>query len=243
MTAGNASGIREGAASVVLATGEAAERHGLAPLARLVASGAQSASGPCPLVMRAASASRAPSLPRQRGMHHPPQLVARGHGGDRQQLGHRRHRDADGRCREEPGAGRAAPGVLALGAGSAAVVQPHDAAQRLRHAARRIVSEAFPRGAQRRLRTHRRHQQAHGVRRHHAHAAARAAVRQHVGEAAVVLQRRDQPGAAGIGERLPRRQPFAAALARFSHDCPDRQRGDHAGSCPLTWCSSVASVS
>jgi len=37
VTAGNASGINDGAASVVLATGEAVERHGLAPLARLVA--------------------------------------------------------------------------------------------------------------------------------------------------------------------------------------------------------------
>ena len=37
VTAGNASGINDGAASVVLATGEAVARHGLRPLARLVA--------------------------------------------------------------------------------------------------------------------------------------------------------------------------------------------------------------
>jgi len=37
VTAGNASGINDGAASVVLATGEAVQRHGLKPLARLVA--------------------------------------------------------------------------------------------------------------------------------------------------------------------------------------------------------------
>jgi acetyl-CoA C-acetyltransferase len=37
VTAGNASGINDGAASLVLATGEAVERHGLRPLARLVA--------------------------------------------------------------------------------------------------------------------------------------------------------------------------------------------------------------
>ena len=37
VTAGNASGINDGAASVVLATGAAVERHGLRPLARLVA--------------------------------------------------------------------------------------------------------------------------------------------------------------------------------------------------------------
>lgn len=37
VTAGNASGINDGAASVVLATGEAVRRHGLKPLARLVA--------------------------------------------------------------------------------------------------------------------------------------------------------------------------------------------------------------
>lgn len=37
VTAGNASGINDGAASVVLATGGAVERHGLQPLARLVA--------------------------------------------------------------------------------------------------------------------------------------------------------------------------------------------------------------
>ncbi|TWT21123.1 acetyl-CoA C-acyltransferase [Luteimonas marina] len=37
VTAGNASGINDGAASVVLATGEAVARHGLKPLARLVA--------------------------------------------------------------------------------------------------------------------------------------------------------------------------------------------------------------
>jgi len=37
VTAGNASGINDGAASVVLATGEAVDRHGLRPLARLVA--------------------------------------------------------------------------------------------------------------------------------------------------------------------------------------------------------------
>lgn len=37
VTAGNASGINDGAASVVLATGEAVRRHGLRPLARLVA--------------------------------------------------------------------------------------------------------------------------------------------------------------------------------------------------------------
>jgi len=37
VTAGNASGINDGAASVVLATAEAVERHGLTPLARLVA--------------------------------------------------------------------------------------------------------------------------------------------------------------------------------------------------------------
>lgn len=36
VTAGNASGINDGAASVVLATGEAVRRHGLRPLARLV---------------------------------------------------------------------------------------------------------------------------------------------------------------------------------------------------------------
>lgn len=36
VTAGNASGINDGAASVVLATGEAVARHGLRPLARLV---------------------------------------------------------------------------------------------------------------------------------------------------------------------------------------------------------------
>lgn len=37
VTAGNASGINDGAASVVLATGDAVRRHGLKPLARLVA--------------------------------------------------------------------------------------------------------------------------------------------------------------------------------------------------------------
>jgi len=37
VTAGNASGINDGGASVVLATGEAVRRHGLRPLARLVA--------------------------------------------------------------------------------------------------------------------------------------------------------------------------------------------------------------
>ena len=37
VTAGNASGINDGAASVVLATGEAVARHGLRPMARLVA--------------------------------------------------------------------------------------------------------------------------------------------------------------------------------------------------------------
>jgi len=37
VTAGNASGINDGAASLVLATGEAVRRHGLKPLARLVA--------------------------------------------------------------------------------------------------------------------------------------------------------------------------------------------------------------
>ncbi|MFT3761607.1 MAG: acetyl-CoA C-acyltransferase family protein [Pseudoxanthomonas sp.] len=37
VTAGNASGINDGAASVVLATGKAVARHGLRPLARLVA--------------------------------------------------------------------------------------------------------------------------------------------------------------------------------------------------------------
>ncbi len=37
VTAGNASGINDGAASVVLATGDAVARHGLRPLARLVA--------------------------------------------------------------------------------------------------------------------------------------------------------------------------------------------------------------
>ena len=37
VTAGNASGINDGAASVILATGAAVERHGLRPLARLVA--------------------------------------------------------------------------------------------------------------------------------------------------------------------------------------------------------------
>ncbi|HBK47177.1 MAG TPA: acetyl-CoA C-acyltransferase [Xanthomonadaceae bacterium] len=37
VTAGNASGINDGAASVVLASGEVVERHGLRPLARLVA--------------------------------------------------------------------------------------------------------------------------------------------------------------------------------------------------------------
>ncbi|WP_028917988.1 beta-ketothiolase BktB [Pseudoxanthomonas sp. J35] len=37
VTAGNASGINDGAASVVLATGAAVQRHGLKPLARLVA--------------------------------------------------------------------------------------------------------------------------------------------------------------------------------------------------------------
>lgn len=37
VTAGNASGLNDGAASVLLATGEAVRRHGLRPLARLVA--------------------------------------------------------------------------------------------------------------------------------------------------------------------------------------------------------------
>ncbi|GAP37191.1 acetyl-CoA C-acyltransferase family protein [Piscinibacter sakaiensis] len=39
VTAGNASGLNDGAAAVVLATGEAVRRHGLKPLARLVSHG------------------------------------------------------------------------------------------------------------------------------------------------------------------------------------------------------------
>ena len=38
MTAGNASGLNDGAAAVVVASGEAIERYGLKPLARIVAS-------------------------------------------------------------------------------------------------------------------------------------------------------------------------------------------------------------
>jgi acetyl-CoA C-acetyltransferase len=59
VTAGNASGINDGAAALVLATGEAVRRHGLSPMARLLAYGhagvdpALMGMGPVPATRRA----------------------------------------------------------------------------------------------------------------------------------------------------------------------------------------------
>ena len=64
ITAGNASGVNDGACAVLLASGEAANRHGLKPLARVIAAAAAGVAprimgmGPVPATRKALALAR-----------------------------------------------------------------------------------------------------------------------------------------------------------------------------------------